>query len=110
MTEDPKIPALPIAAPPARATRGPWRWMLGLLLLGGIAGGGAWFYARISSIYLAQTEALQGAIRDLNALEVQANRLESRQGDLAAAEQRSASELAEFGARIDGHDQIVGQL
>src|SRR3546814_14664380 len=48
--------------------------------------------------------------RDINALEVQGDRLESRQTDMAGAAQRNANELAQLGSRIDAHDQIVGQL
>lgn len=86
------------------------RWLFALLLLAIIAGGGAWLYTRVSGLYAAQNDALQRTTRDLNALEVQADRLESRQADLSTSEQRGASELAEFAKRIDGHDQIVGQL
>ncbi|NGY04931.1 uroporphyrinogen-III C-methyltransferase [Solimonas terrae] len=80
------------------------------MLVAAVAGGGAWLYTRISGIYRAQTEALQGMTRDINALEVQGDRLESRQSDMAGAAQRNANELAELGSRIDTHDQIVGQL
>src|SRR3546814_13880149 len=48
--------------------------------------------------------------RDINAHEVQGDRLESRQTDMAGAAQRNDNELAQLGSRIDAHDQIVGQL
>ena len=98
------------AGPGAESPRGVLRWLLGLLLIAAIAGGGAWLYTRISGIYHAQVEALQGMTRDINALEVQGDRLESRQSDMAGAAQRNANELAELGSRIDAHAQVVGQL
>ncbi|MGH8443736.1 MAG: uroporphyrinogen-III C-methyltransferase, partial [Solimonas sp.] len=93
-------------APP----RGYGRWLLLLVLAALLAGGGAWLYARVSSLYAAQDELLRRTARDLNALEVQSDRLESRQTDLAAAAQRNGNDIAEFASRIDAHDQIVGQL
>lgn len=98
------------AGPGAESPRGVLRWLIGLLLIAALAGGGAWLYTRISGIYHAQIAALQSVTRDINALEVQGDRLEARQSDMAGAAQRNANELAELGSRIDAHDQVVGQL
>ncbi|WP_028081598.1 uroporphyrinogen-III C-methyltransferase [Solimonas soli] len=86
------------------------RWLLLLVAAALLAGGGAWLYARVSSLYAEQDELLRRTSRDLNALEVQADRLESRQADLNAAVQRSADDLAAFGKRIDANEQLVGDL
>lgn len=100
----------PFSVEPAPASRTYGRWLLLIVAAALLAGGGAWLYARVDSLFAAQEEALRRTGRDLNALEVQADRLESRQTDLAAANQRNATEIAEFASRIDAHDQIVGQL
>ncbi|HEY9546107.1 MAG TPA: uroporphyrinogen-III C-methyltransferase [Solimonas sp.] len=113
MTEQAEVP--PPVFPPAaesgvEAPSRVLRWLLTLVLIAAIAGGGAWLYTRIRVIYHAQSEGLQQMTRDINALEVQGDRLESRQTDMAGAAQRNANELAQLGSRIDAHDQIVGQL
>lgn len=110
MTDPAETPTALPATPAPEAPRGHVRWLLALLLLALAAGGGAWLYARLSGLYAAQQELLQRTARDLNALEVQADRLEARQSDLASATQRNTGELAEFASRIDAHDQIVGEL
>lgn len=112
MTEQAEVPT-PIslsAEPDSTAASGMLRWLLALILIAALAGGGAWLYTRISGIYHAQRDGLQQMTRDINALEVQGDRLESRQTDMAGAAQRNANELAQLGSRIDAHDQIVGQL
>lgn len=112
MTEQAEVPT-PVSAsvePDSAPTSAVVRWLLALVLIAAVAGGGAWAYARISGIYHAQREGLQQMTHDINALEVQGDRLESRQTDMAGAAQRNANELAQLGSRIDAHDQIVGQL
>jgi uroporphyrin-3 C-methyltransferase len=96
--------------PAPDAPRSYARWLLILVIAALFAGGCAWLYARVSSLYAAQDELLRRTSRDLNTLEVQADRLESRQADLAAAAQRAAGDLAEFSNRIDANDQLVGQI
>ncbi|MFT4046356.1 MAG: uroporphyrinogen-III C-methyltransferase [Solimonas sp.] len=86
------------------------RWLLWLVVAALLAGAAAWLYARVSSLYAEHDELLRRTSHDLNALEVQADRLESRQTELAAAAQHVAGELAEFGNRVDADDRIVGQL
>src|SRR3546814_5692907 len=113
MTEQAEVP--PPVFPPAaesgvEAPSRVLRWLLTLVLIAAIAGGGAWLYTRIRVIYHAQSEGLQQMTRDINALEVQGDRLESRQTDMAGAAQRNANELAQLGSPIDAHDPIVGQL
>lgn len=112
MTEQAEVPT-PVASPAepvAETSSGVLRWLLALVLIAAVAGGGAWLYTRISVIYHAQSDGLQQMTRDINALEVQGDRLESRQTDMAGTAQRNANELAQLGSRIDAHDQIVGQL
>ena len=105
-TPSPRVSVAP--PPPARRSLAPWLFaLLGAALL---VGGAAWLYARVTSVFAVQDDALKRLARDLNAVEVQADRLDSRQVDLAAAAQRSAGEITDFGSRIDAHDQIVGQL
>src|SRR3546814_16254900 len=93
MTEQAEVP--PPVFPPAaesgfEAPSRVLRWLLTLVLIAAIAGGGAWLYTRIRVIYHAQSEGLQQMTRDINALEVQGDRLESRQTDMAGAAQRNA--------------------
>lgn len=51
--------------------------------------------------------ALQGRLADVQAV---MSRVETRQSDLAQAAQRNAREIAGFAARMDTHDQSLGQL
>src|SRR3546814_13035004 len=81
MTEQAEVP--PPVFPPAaesgvEAPSRVLRWLLTLVLIAAIAGGGAWLYTRIRVIYHAQSEGLQQMTRDINALEVPGDRLESR--------------------------------
>lgn len=111
MTEQAEIPTPEsVTAEPGAPSSGILRWLFALIVIAAIAGGGAWLYARVNGIYQAQSSAFQQMTRDINALEVQGDRLESRQTDMAGAAQRNANELAQLGSRIDAHDQIVGQL
>lgn len=106
--ENPPPRALPVQ--PASARRNVVPWLIALLAAALLVGGAAWLYARVTSVYAAQEDALKRLGRDLSAVEVQADRLDSRQADLAGTLQRSAGEIAEFAGRIEAHDQVVGQL
>lgn len=86
------------------------RGVLVLLILALLIGAGAWFYARVSTGLAVQDDSLRHLGRDLNEVEAQAARVEAQQSDLLAEAQRNASQIASFGARIDAHDDIVGEL
>lgn len=86
------------------------RGVLLLLAVAGLIGGGAWLYARLSSSFMVWGDTLQRLGRDLNEVEAQAARVEAQQADLLAAAQRNAGQINSFGARIDAHDDIVGEL
>lgn len=94
----------------AMTRRGLARGALLVLAAALLFGGSAWLYARISTGFAVQDETLRRLNRDLNAVEVQADRFEAQQADLLDSVQHSASQISSFAARIDGHDQIVGEL
>ncbi|HEY0974581.1 MAG TPA: uroporphyrinogen-III C-methyltransferase [Solimonas sp.] len=72
---------------------------------------GLWRYAQQLRTTIAEQDAqLQQMAQGLNALEVQADRMERRQTDLASAGQRAANRIAEFENRIQAHDEQVGDL
>ena len=107
--------SVPESVTPALATPQPGllRFWLGLLLIIAIAaaGYGLWRYSlQLRATIAQQNEQLRQMALGLNGLEVQADRMEQRQADLVAASQRAATEVAEFGSRIDLHDQLVGKL
>lgn len=113
MIDDPS--SVPESVTPAAVTSQPGllRFWLGLLLLIAIAaaGYGLWRYSlQLRATIAQQNEQLRQMALGLNGLEVQADRMEQRQADLVAASQRAATEVAEFGSRIDLHDQLVGKL
>lgn len=89
------------------------RFWLSLLFLIAVAaaGYGLWRYTeQLQATIARQNAQLQQMAQGLNALEVQTDRMERRQSDLANAGQRVASRLAEFDSRIQAHDDLVGDL
>ncbi|AXQ31236.1 hypothetical protein D0B54_22250 [Solimonas sp. K1W22B-7] len=109
--ETPPKPPVPPAAPAHRR-----RSLLPLLLLvvvAGVAAAAFWVWQQQQQL-LQDTQKHGNLIdrlsHDLSGLESTAQKLDTRQGDLAAMAQRSSSEVAEFGRRIEEHDQVVGNL
>lgn len=92
------------AAPPARGDRG---FLLLLLLLLALLGAGGWWGYQSWRGYQVQWQDL---VRDLNQLEVQTARIESRQADLAQASRRNGQELAALERRVEEYDQSLGEL
>lgn len=112
MNDDPSVPAS-VSRPAESPQPGLLRFWLGLALLVAIAAGGygLWRYSlQLRATIAQQNEQLRQMALGLNGLEVQTDRLEQRQADLVAGSQRAATEVAEFGSRIDLHDQLVGKL
>lgn len=109
----PPAAAPAVASRPARRPARNWGFFVWLLIVALLAGGGTWLY-RLTSTGIGQLQEQQDTlarlVRDLNAVEAQAARVEARQSDLAAVTQRSSAQLAEFGSRIDEHDEVVGRL
>lgn len=113
MSDDNSTVPDPSRAAIAERPPGLLRFWFGLLLLVALAaaGYGLWQYSLQLRATVAQQNAqLRQMAQGLNSLEVQSDRLEQRQADLAAASQRAATEVAEFGSRIALHDQLVGKL
>lgn len=109
MTDETNTDFTPATGEPASPRR---RWWLALPVLAAL-GAAAWLWREETALraQLAEQSAqLRQLGEDLNAVEVQADLLDTRQLDLATANQRAATQIAEFGGRIDGHDQIVGRL
>ncbi len=101
----------PAAPHSAKATGAPWWLALVLLALAAAAAYGLWRYNQhLNATIAAQDALLHQMAQDVNALEVQADRLQRRQADLTASGQRTASDVAEFASRIAAHDELVGDL
>ncbi|HSW14255.1 MAG TPA: uroporphyrinogen-III C-methyltransferase, partial [Solimonas sp.] len=108
---------LAAATPYPMTSVAPRRRRRGLLLLivlfAIIAVAAAWVWRQQQQLVGTvgkQTNLVEHLAQGVNALEAQADRLDTRQADLASAAQRNSGEIAEFARRIDEHDQIVGNL
>jgi len=100
-----------LAAAPAASRRGRGL-LLGLLLpllllaLGYVG----WQQLRLQRFQDAQAQQLRRLGQQLDAVQDLSASLDTRQSDLASVAQRNSAELADFGRRIEEHDQIVGRL
>ncbi|PPE73340.1 hypothetical protein C3942_13805 [Solimonas fluminis] len=104
-------PALPAPAAPRR--RRGLALLLLLIVVAAVAAAAFWVWQQQQRLVKdnARHEELIGRLsRNLARLESEAKAMDTRQADLAAVMQRNSSEIAEFGRRIDEHDQVVGNL
>lgn len=115
MTDPMSNDAAPGAAPvvPAPPPRRRGRWLLALLLLLILLAGlgyAGWFLQAQAQRLDSQARLLRHLSQNLAELQRSAETLDTRQADLAGLAQRNSAELADFGQRIEQHDQIVGSL
>lgn len=82
-------------------------WPLALFLLLLLLAAAAAFAAHLFVGERSAREALETRVA---AVQSQLARVETRQTDVAQAAQRNAREIAGFAARMDTHDQSIGQL
>ncbi|HEY0917221.1 MAG TPA: uroporphyrinogen-III C-methyltransferase [Solimonas sp.] len=114
-TESAEPTPLPAAPPVPAAPRR--RRGLGLLLLlivmAAVAAAAFWVWQQQQRLVKdnSRHEELIGRLsRNLARLESESKTLDTRQADLVAVMQRNSAETADFGRRIDEHDQVVGNL
>jgi len=104
------LPSPPVAVRPRRRLLA----LLALLVIvAGVAAAAFWVWQQQQRLVRdnSRHEELIGRLsRNLATLESSAQKLDARQADLASVMQRNSAEVADFGQRIEEHDQIVGNL
>lgn len=105
--------ALPPATPAASRRRFLAPLLLLVVVVAGVAAAAFWVWQQQQKLLRnnqRHEELISRLSGNLAAAERAAQKLDSRQSDLAAILQRSSAEVADFGRRIEEHDQIVGNL
>ena len=92
-------------APPRRH----WRLLLLVLALL-VLGVACWQIGVLVRTFQDDSAQLRGLVRDLNTLEVQTSKLETRQSDQAEAARRNSLEIAAFGDRFAEQNQLLSRL
>lgn len=114
-TEPAELPSPPPPAPlPAAIPRRRYAGLLLVVVAVAVIGGLAYWVWQQQQLLLRDNTVQHNLInrlsREVVVLESGAKRLEGRQADLATLAQRNSAEVADFGRRIEEHDQIVGNL
>lgn len=104
---------IPPPSAPVRVRRRYAGVLLLLVLLAAV--GAAAFWVGQQQTQLLRDTQKQGNLIDhladnVSKLEAKSAELDTRQRDFAGVAQRNGAEIADFGRRIDEHDQIVGNL
>lgn len=87
------------------------RWRRALLPLALVLLGlGCWLVGVLVRNVRDNSEQVHALVRDLNALEVQASKLDARQSDQAETSRRNSLEIAAFGDRFEEQNQLLARL